>query len=80
MKMMHNPHFIPFEFATIRRVFHFKDNRTRDKDNFDAMTKAASDGIVMSGLMKDDTGITWQPTKFIVDGSKFLEYEIFELH
>ena len=70
-----------FKEATIKRVFYFKDNRRRDKDNFDAMTKAVSDGMVDSGLLLDDDQITWMPTEFIIDKEKdsHLEYHIYSL-
>ena len=67
--------------ATIKRVFYFKDNRRRDKDNFNAMTKSVTDGLVDANLLVDDDKITWLPTDFITDKHIIprLEYHIYKL-
>ena len=80
---VYNPEFVPYRAATIRRVFHFRGNQRRDKDNFEAMTKGTTDGIRDSGLMSDDDNIIWLPTLMLNDikkGSReYLEYEIYSL-
>lgn len=46
---------MPWRHAEVRPVFYFATNRRRDTDNAMASLKSAYDGIVDSGLVKDDT-------------------------
>lgn len=73
--------FEPYNSCTIKRVFYFNDKRRRDKDNYDAMTKAYSDGLKDCGIIKDDSGINWLGTEFVIqkDIISYLEYHFYEL-
>ena len=53
--------------ATAHVTFYWPTRRRRDKDNADASLKAAWDGFVDAGLLKDDVGLTRLPTKFEYD-------------
>ncbi len=44
----------PWGKASVEATFYFKDKRKRDQDNAIGSLKAAYDGIVDSGLLKDD--------------------------
>ena len=72
-----------FKNAIIKRVFYFKNNIRRDKDNFEGRTKAVSDGLVDAKIIVDDNRIIWLPTDFIIDPCLItdkLEYHIFKLY
>lgn len=78
---LYNRLFEPYESVTIQRLFYFKTNRRRDKDNFNAGTKAFNDGMVDSGLLCDDSGdhIIWMDSKLIYDktiAEDYCEYRI----
>lgn len=80
-KYLNDAYFLPFKKCTIKRVFYFSDKRRRDKDNYDAMTKAYSDGLKDSGIIFDDSCIEWLGTEFIVQNetASYLEYHFYEL-
>jgi Holliday junction resolvase RusA-like endonuclease len=44
----------PWDYVEVQTVFYYKDKRRRDPDNALASLKAAFDGIVDAGLVKDD--------------------------
>lgn len=71
--------FEPYNKCTIKRVFYFSDKRIRDKDNFDASTKAYSDGLKDSGIIIDDAGIDWLGTEFVYqkDIISYMTYEFY---
>ena len=49
--------------ATVAVVFSFRSNVRRDKDNLLASLKAAFDGIADSGLVDNDSGLTFLPVE-----------------
>ena len=65
------PH-LPLRSIEIKRTFYFNTNRIRDKDNLNASTKSINDGLVDSGLIKDDSGnnIIWFDSKIVIDKGK----------
>lgn len=67
----------PWEKVVVTATFYHKDNRRRDGVNFNAMLKAAQDGIVDSGLVYDDDATCWStmPPIFKID-TKFPRVEI----
>ena len=74
--------FEPYLRATIGLKFYFRDNRRRDHRNYEGMCKAYDDGLVDSGILKDDDKITWQPTEFIINPEldrSYLEYHFYKL-
>ena len=72
---------VPVGHVTITRKFYFKTNRRRDKDNMNASTKAINDGMVDSGLIKDDYGnnIYWNDSDLHINPNidhEFIYYDI----
>ena len=59
----------PWEKVTVEALFYFVHSRRRDPDNANSSLKAAYDGIVDSGLVKDDDydHMTRLPPIFRVD-------------
>lgn len=45
----------PWRCASVKAKFYFKTNRRRDCDNAVGSLKSVYDGIVVSGLLKDDS-------------------------
>lgn len=54
--------------ATVRCLFYFRAERRRDADNLLASMKTYFDGIVDSGLLDDDSGLTHLPVFVAKDG------------
>ncbi len=53
--------------ATVQATFYYRLQRRRDPDNLLASIKAAFDGLVKAGLLKDDNGLTHLPTQVAID-------------
>ena len=50
--------------ASVQIIFYHKIHRRRDPDNALASMKAAIDGLVESGLLGDDSQLTYLPVEF----------------
>ncbi len=61
----------PWGRVAVQSTFFHKQKRRRDEDNAKASLKAAFDGIVDSGLVKDDDAkhMTHEPLVFLIDKS-----------
>lgn len=53
--------------ATIQATFYHPQHRRRDQMNLIGSLKAAEDGLVDSGLLADDEGVTWLPAIRCID-------------
>ena len=58
------PRHEPWETADVKIVVTFPDRRNRDKDNVLASLKSAFDGVQDSGLIKNDSGLSFLPIEF----------------
>jgi crossover junction endodeoxyribonuclease RusA len=58
---------VPWDKATVSLTFYQPNDLRRDADNFLASMKAAFDGLVDAGILKDDNRITHLPVEMKLD-------------